>query len=188
MFPGFADAEPGGEPVGEVWFQAPGDTSPDLLIKYLFTSQKLSVQVHPDDAQARARGLPRGKDECWTILAADEGATIAYEPVPPPLEIATGRRIMVEGPKFVLERWAGGEHAVALPEGVKAWLVPITGSVHVAGIEVGAGGCATVEGDETIVASTDADLLFAYPGTKRIGDRVQKRAAASGQREVDLSR
>ncbi|MCI9882989.1 mannose-6-phosphate isomerase, partial [Methylobacterium goesingense] len=53
------------------------DTTPDLLIKYLFTSEKLSVQVHPDDDQAHARGLPRGKDECWTVLAAEPDSTIA---------------------------------------------------------------------------------------------------------------
>ena len=70
LWPGFEDAAPGTPPIGEVWFQEPGNTTPDLLIKYLFTSEKLSVQVHPDDEQAHARGLPRGKDECWTILAA----------------------------------------------------------------------------------------------------------------------
>ena len=80
----FANPAPGGEPVGEVWFQAPGDSEPDLLIKYLFTSEKLSVQVHPDDDQAHARGLPRGKDECWLILDAAPDSTIAVgtrEPV-----------------------------------------------------------------------------------------------------------
>ena len=66
-----------------MWFQEPGDTSPDLLIKYLFTSEKLSVQVHPDDEQAQARGLPRGKDECWTILAAEPDSTIAVGPLAP---------------------------------------------------------------------------------------------------------
>jgi mannose-6-phosphate isomerase len=81
LWPGFADAD--GAPVGEVWYQAPGDTTPDLLIKYLFTAEKLSIQVHPDDQQAHARGLPRGKDECWTILAADPGATIALGPRAP---------------------------------------------------------------------------------------------------------
>ena len=80
----FADPAPGCDPVGEIWFQAPGDSEPDLLIKYLFTSEKLSVQVHPDDAQAHARGLPRGKDECWLILDAAPDSTIAVgtrEPV-----------------------------------------------------------------------------------------------------------
>ena len=29
-----------------------------LLLKFLFPHEKLSVQVHPDDAQARASGSP----------------------------------------------------------------------------------------------------------------------------------
>jgi mannose-6-phosphate isomerase len=48
-----------------------------LLVKLLFPSDKLSVQVHPDDAQAQAMGQPRGKTECWYVLEADPGATIA---------------------------------------------------------------------------------------------------------------
>lgn len=70
LWPGFGDVAPGGDPVGEIWFQHPGvpaDT-PELLIKYLFTSEKLSIQVHPDDARARAAGYARGKDEAWVIL------------------------------------------------------------------------------------------------------------------------
>jgi mannose-6-phosphate isomerase len=77
LWPGFADPAADGDPVGEIWFQTPGDSTPDLLIKYLFTAEKLSVQVHPNDEQAHAAGLPRGKDECWVILAAEPGATIA---------------------------------------------------------------------------------------------------------------
>ena len=60
--------------IGEVWFTAPGDQP--LLVKYLFTSERLSIQVHPNDEQARARGLPRGKSECWYILDAEPGATL----------------------------------------------------------------------------------------------------------------
>jgi mannose-6-phosphate isomerase len=48
-----------------------------LLVKLLFPSEKLSVQVHPDDAMARAMGQPRGKTECWYVLEANAGATIA---------------------------------------------------------------------------------------------------------------
>ena len=77
LWPGFSDPAPGGDPVGEVWFQTPDAGTPDLLIKYLFTSERLSVQDHPDDEAARAAGYPRGKDECWVILDAEPGATIA---------------------------------------------------------------------------------------------------------------
>jgi mannose-6-phosphate isomerase len=77
LWPGFADPAPEGEPIGEIWFQTPDAGAPELLIKYLFPSDRLSVQDHPTDEAARAAGYPRGKDECWVILAADPGATIA---------------------------------------------------------------------------------------------------------------
>ncbi len=79
LWPGFADPAPTDEPIGEIWFQAPAGDS-ELLVKYLFTSDKLSIQVHPDDARARARGYLRGKDEAWLVLAAEPGATIALGP------------------------------------------------------------------------------------------------------------
>src|SRR3569832_799528 len=77
LWPGFPDPAPGGEKVGEGWFQTPLPGEPELLIKFLFTSEKLSVQVHPDDDTARKAGYPRGKDEAWVILAAEPHATIA---------------------------------------------------------------------------------------------------------------
>jgi mannose-6-phosphate isomerase len=75
---GFDDSDPGGAPVGEIWFAPPGEIGQDeaLLVKYLFTSEKLSVQVHPGDEAARARGHARGKEECWLILDAEPGAAI----------------------------------------------------------------------------------------------------------------
>jgi len=48
-----------------------------LLTKFLFTAAKLSVQVHPDDEQARKSGQPCGKTECWYALAAKPGAQVA---------------------------------------------------------------------------------------------------------------
>lgn len=67
---------PEGERIGEIWFEPPADL-PDLLVKYIFTSEKLSVQVHPSDTQTQAKGLGRqGKEECWLILAAEPGAKL----------------------------------------------------------------------------------------------------------------
>lgn len=65
---------PSSQPVGEIWFV--GDEHLPLLAKYLFTNENLSVQVHPDDEQARSRGLARGKAECWFVLDAEPGAVI----------------------------------------------------------------------------------------------------------------
>jgi mannose-6-phosphate isomerase len=78
LWPGFEDAPADGEPVGEIWYKvADSAPEPELLVKYLFTSERLSIQVHPDDNAARAAGYPRGKDEAWLILAAEPDATIA---------------------------------------------------------------------------------------------------------------
>jgi mannose-6-phosphate isomerase len=48
-----------------------------LLIKTLFPRAKLSVQVHPNDAQAQQLGQPCGKTECWYVLSAEPGAELA---------------------------------------------------------------------------------------------------------------
>jgi mannose-6-phosphate isomerase len=76
LWPGFDDVALGGAPVGEIWFDDAGH-DPELLVKYLFTSERLSIQVHPDDAAAHAAGYARGKDEAWVVLAAEPGSTIA---------------------------------------------------------------------------------------------------------------
>ena len=58
-------------PVGEAWYLADRDLP--ILVKLIFTSERLSVQVHPDDGEDG----PRGKTEMWHILDAAPGATIA---------------------------------------------------------------------------------------------------------------
>ena len=68
LAPFFPDSE---KPVGEVWYLA--DRELPLLVKLLFTSERLSVQVHPADGEDG----PRGKTEMWHILEADPGAEIA---------------------------------------------------------------------------------------------------------------
>lgn len=65
-----------GRKIGEVWFEAPADKQLPLLVKYLFTSERLSIQVHPDDAQAAGLGLRSGKEECWYILDCEPGSTL----------------------------------------------------------------------------------------------------------------
>lgn len=67
-----------GDAVGELWFErADKDApAPALLLKLLFTSEPLSIQVHPDDTFARAMGMPNGKSEAWYILSAQPGAQI----------------------------------------------------------------------------------------------------------------
>lgn len=62
--------------IGEIWFEPPAELDA-LLVKYIFTSEALSVQVHPSDAQTQAANLGRqGKEECWLIVDAEPGATL----------------------------------------------------------------------------------------------------------------
>lgn len=75
-------SEAHGRKIGEVWFDAPDAPLP-MLVKWLFTSEKLSIQVHPDDAQAAARGLASGKEECWVIIAAQPDARLGIGTVRP---------------------------------------------------------------------------------------------------------
>lgn len=67
-------AAPAGQQIGEIWFEPPPEV-PQVLVKYLFTSEKLSVQVHPSDDNA----LPgeAGKEECWLVIDAEPDARLA---------------------------------------------------------------------------------------------------------------
>ena len=67
---------PEGQRIGEIWYEAANGDPLPILIKWLFTSDKLSIQVHPDDAQARTKGLASGKEECWFIWHAEPGAVL----------------------------------------------------------------------------------------------------------------
>lgn len=66
-------AAEGGKRIGEIWFEPPAALN-RLLVKYIFTSEKLSVQVHPSDAAAPAGH--GGKEECWLVTAAEPGARL----------------------------------------------------------------------------------------------------------------
>lgn len=62
LAPWFPDSE---KPIGEAWYL--GDRELPLLVKLIFTSERLSIQVHPDDGEDG----PRGKTEMWYILEAE---------------------------------------------------------------------------------------------------------------------
>jgi mannose-6-phosphate isomerase len=93
----FGRALPDGVPIGESWelFDRPAGSSRvrngplagrdlaslrggrelPLLLKLLDVRGRISVQVHPDDAVARAHGT-EPKTEAWIVLEADPGARI----------------------------------------------------------------------------------------------------------------
>lgn len=62
-----------GRLVGKSVYETFGNRFP-LLIKFIDTDQKLSVQVHPDDIVARQRGFRNGKTEMWYIVDAEPDA------------------------------------------------------------------------------------------------------------------
>lgn len=63
-----------GSRIGEVWFEHPEPLP--ILVKFLFASEDLSVQVHPDDDYARTHENSCGKAEMWHVLRAAPGAKI----------------------------------------------------------------------------------------------------------------
>ncbi len=83
-----------GKALGEAWremppewrgtrFTAPGDFP--ILVKFIFPNDKLSIQVHPDDAYAGAHEQAaggRGKTEMWHSLYAESeaGVLIGLDP------------------------------------------------------------------------------------------------------------
>lgn len=252
LWPAFDDVMNCGEPVGEIWFEMPGGGAPELLIKYLFTSEKLSIQVHPDDDAAKARGFPRGKDEAWVILDAEPGATIAIgtrqvmtraglkaaaldgsiedclswkavkagdcfyspagtvhaigagltlvevqqnvdltyrlwdygrpralhledgiavsDPVPyvaphVPRELEAGRKILCDGPKFVLERWrASGGGELAASKARPLWIVPLAGGGGLDEARLSAGEAWFVDEPAVLKLEDGSDVLIAYTG------------------------
>ena len=101
FYPSHASADP----IGEVWFtfkenqtksgealghlieahpgilgSAYDPLHPDqcpLLVKLLFTTERLSVQVHPGDEYARQHHQSLGKTEAWYVVAAEPEAELA---------------------------------------------------------------------------------------------------------------
>lgn len=95
---------PPGEAIGEVWFEPPPALA-SLLVKYIFTSEALSVQVHPSDAQTLAAGLGRqGKEECWLVIAAEPGARLAIG-FREPVDAETMRAAALDGTIEDLLEW-----------------------------------------------------------------------------------
>ena len=90
--------------IGEVWFDGPEGEHPPLLVKYIFTSERLSIQVHPNDRQGQDRGLAGGKSECWLILDAEPGATLGMGTVKP-LDGETLRETSLDGRIETLMDW-----------------------------------------------------------------------------------
>jgi mannose-6-phosphate isomerase len=83
-----------GKTLGEAWREMPPEwrrtrftESGDfpILVKFIFPDDKLSIQVHPDDAYAAAHEQAaggRGKTEMWHVVSAGPGAHVLVGLVP----------------------------------------------------------------------------------------------------------
>jgi mannose-6-phosphate isomerase len=93
---------------------------------------------------------------------------VPFVPLPTPAPAGDDRMILAEGPKFVLERWPAGHRVVELPAGTMGWLIPLKGEGAADGVAFRAGECLTIEGRCEVAADIGSDLLFAYPGDRRL--------------------
>lgn len=95
---------PAGERIGEVWFYPPPEMA-SILVKYIFTSEQLSVQVHPSDEQAaELHEADGGKDECWLVIDAEPGARLGIG-FKQDVDIETIRRAALDGSIERLLAW-----------------------------------------------------------------------------------
>jgi mannose-6-phosphate isomerase len=77
-----------GKKLGTAWQEMPADwrgtrlaswAGFPILVKFIFPKEKLSIQVHPDDAYAAAHERAaggRGKTEMWHAVSAESGAQV----------------------------------------------------------------------------------------------------------------
>jgi mannose-6-phosphate isomerase len=77
-----------GKTLGDAWREMPAEwrgtrlvstAQFPLLVKFIFPTDKLSIQVHPDDAYAAAHEQAaggRGKTEMWHAVSAESGARV----------------------------------------------------------------------------------------------------------------
>lgn len=112
--------------IGEIWFDLANVELP-LLVKRIHTSQRLSIQVHPDDALAHQAGLARGKEEWWLVTSAGPGATLGLGTVRPlsPDELKSAA---LEGSLELEMRW--------FPVARGDWFHVPPGTIHAIGADV----------------------------------------------------
>jgi mannose-6-phosphate isomerase len=104
----FASGEFAGRTLGEVWPELPeswtgtrlsGLPRIPVLVKFIFPEEKLSVQVHPDDAYAERHEAASGgfgKTEMWYVVSARADADIRVG-LRPDVTLESFRRSIVDG-------------------------------------------------------------------------------------------
>ncbi len=120
---------PGGFTLRQAWESGLVTGRPEagdfpLLCKFLDPQDWLSVQVHPDDAQARAlEGQPRGKAECWLVVSCREDAALILGHTAD--TAAALRQSLVDGTLM--------EHLVTVPVAQDDFFMVNAGEVHSVG-------------------------------------------------------
>lgn len=106
-----------GKTLGEAWREMPAEwrgtrfTEPGdfpILIKFIFPNDKLSIQVHPDDAYAAAHEQAaggRGKTEMWYVVSAELGAHVFVGTKPGVSKLQLGDAIAKNTVEAFLERY-----------------------------------------------------------------------------------
>lgn len=123
--------------VGEVWLSSPGNLTStgcalaeipggtDVpLVKFLFTNERLSVQVHPTDRYAHAHLGHGGKTEAWYIMRSEARSRLALG-FTGFMEDRDVRRAVTNGSLESLLAWH-------VPRPGDIYLVP-SGTVHAVG-------------------------------------------------------
>jgi mannose-6-phosphate isomerase len=94
-----------------------------LLAKFLDAAEWLSIQVHPNDEQARElEGEPRGKSEAWYILAAENDAQLimGVQPGMSPGDLAEAIQDNTLERLLVYERVQPGDVLAVIPGTIHA--------------------------------------------------------------------
>ena len=81
--------------VGEIWFEPPPGRALDVMAKYLFTTERLSIQVHPDDRDgarsAAIRAARTNAGSCSTSPTMPSWASARFASCAPDEVMAAAR-------------------------------------------------------------------------------------------------
>jgi mannose-6-phosphate isomerase len=149
---------PPGRKIGEIWFEPPAQM-PGLLAKYIFTSERLSIQNHP--------GGPAGKEECWLVIAAEPGARLGIG-FREPISAETLRAAALDGNIVDLLVW----HPVKVGD----FFHILPGTVHA----IGAGVCLmTMAGRANCTLMRALPSLWVNPMTRHCGGMFRPAATSA---------
>jgi hypothetical protein len=157
-----------GDPIGELWFARTDAAAleSELLLQLLFTTEPLSIQVHPDDARARSIDLANGKTEAWYILSAVSEARVAVG-LKHSLSPTELRSALVISSYFALERVDLPPSSIwTLASLGETWILVIEGHAQFGSTIVSIGQAVFLEADHAEIHAGAGGMkaLLTYPG------------------------